>query len=126
MECDILILLYLRSVEDSVVVGGAGVGVEVPSSLKKVSASSPAELKATKRVYNHPTFRQNLSKKNQCWHKRRSEGIAYSPNALLNSLLASVGHQYLETTPAQTTPTVTEMDRFIASRLTSSSCSLIL
>jgi len=39
----------------------------------------------------------------------------HSPKALLNSLLASVGHQYLETMPAQTTPTVTEMVRFIAS-----------
>lgn len=35
----------------------------------------------------------------------------HSPKALLNSLLASVGHQYLQTMPAQTTPTVTEIDR---------------
>ena len=44
-----------------------------------------------------------------------SRDTTHSPKALLNSLLASVGHQYLETMPAQTTPTVTEMVRFIAS-----------
>ena len=61
MECDILILLRLRSVEVSVGVGGAGVLAEAPPSSKKPSVSSPIELKATKRVYSHPTFKQNLS-----------------------------------------------------------------
>ena len=56
-ECDILSLLRLRSVEVSVSVG---VWVESSSSSKKLSISSPAELKATKRVYSHPMFKQNL------------------------------------------------------------------
>ena len=63
MERDILILFRLRSVEVSVGAGGAGVWAEAspsPSS-KKLSTSSPIELKATNRVYSHPTFKQNLS-----------------------------------------------------------------
>ena len=60
MERAILALLYLRSVEDSVAVGGVGMLVEAPSPSRKLSPLSPAELKATKRVYSHPIFKQNL------------------------------------------------------------------
>lgn len=66
---------------------------DVPFLLSSSLNSGAKEFEATKRVYNHPIFKQN------------------SPRAFPSSLRASAGHQKRETNAAQTTPAVTAIAR---------------
>jgi hypothetical protein len=52
--------------------------------------------------------------------------VSYSPNCLLSSRRASDGHQNRETKPAQTTPTVTAVERWKATSTTDFSSCLVL
>ena len=74
--------------------------------------SGEKELDATKRVYNHPRFKQNLILDNdENWLQVRRQEVLNSLNDLLNSRRASAGHQNRETKAANKIPAVTATAR---------------
>ena len=81
----------------------------------RVSLSSwwanTGELDATRRVYSHPRFKQNLYNISLSIAMQQQWRELNSPSSLFSSRRASEGHQSLEMITAHNTPTVTAIPR---------------
>lgn len=69
------------------------------------------EFDATRRVYSHPIFKQNLPESQHLIGGGEDHLSTNSPSALLSSRRASAGHQNRDTNAAYTTPAVTAIAR---------------